>query len=115
MPLLCAHGVQAINLSIKDLKGVSQYEYSISETHLAAFALVMLGAFTLAANAQSAVARATVPFEFAAGGAMLPPGEYTVDVSDLSGVIVIHGPAGSSVALLTTFSEAVSPPPVPPS
>jgi hypothetical protein len=66
-----------------------------------------LGAFALAANAQSAVAKATVPFEFAAGGAMLPPGEYTVDVP-VSGVMVLHGSAGSSVALLTIPSGAVS-------
>ena len=33
--------------------------------------------FALAANAQSPIARATVPFEFAAGGAMMPAGEYT--------------------------------------
>jgi len=66
-----------------------------------------------AANAQSPGARATVPFEFAAGGAMLPPGEYTIDVSDLAGVIVLHGlskngSSATSVALLTTLSGAVS-------
>lgn len=62
-----------------------------------------LGVFTLAANAQSAVARATVPFEFAAGGAMMPAGDYTVEASDLSGVILVRGTA-SSVALFTTYS-----------
>lgn len=67
-----------------------------------------LGLFALAAHAQSPVARATVPFEFAAGGAMLPAGEYTVDVPDLSGLIVLRGSGGNSVALLTTFSGAVS-------
>ena len=36
------------------------------------------------ANAQSPIAKANVPFEFAAGGAMMPPGEYTVDVPDLA-------------------------------
>jgi hypothetical protein len=62
-----------------------------------------LGVFALAANAQSPVAKANVPFEFAAGGAMLPPGEYTVDVP-VSGVIVLHGSTGNSVALLTVGS-----------
>ena len=62
----------------------------------------------LAANAQSTVARANVPFEFAAGGAMMPAGEYTVDVPDLSGVLLLHGSAGNSIALLTTFSGADS-------
>jgi hypothetical protein len=67
-----------------------------------------LSTLTLAANAQSATAKASVPFEFAAGGAMLPAGEYTVDVPDLSGIILLHGSAGNSIALLSTFSGAVS-------
>src|ERR1700734_1348220 len=67
-----------------------------------------LCALTLGANAQSAIAKATVPFEFAAGGAMMPAGEYTLDVPDFSGVILLQGPAGNSVALLSTFSGAVS-------
>jgi hypothetical protein len=66
-----------------------------------------LGVFALAADAQSAVAKATVPFEFAAGGAMLPPGEYTVDVP-VSGAIVLHGSTGNSVVLLT-FSADLAP------
>jgi hypothetical protein len=66
-----------------------------------------LGALGLAANAQSPIARLSVPFEFAAGGAMMPPGEYSVDVPD-PGVVVLRGPAGNSVALLTTFSPAAS-------
>jgi hypothetical protein len=73
----------------------------------AALLMGSLGAMTLAANAQSPVAKASVPFEFAAGGAMLPAGEYTVDVPDLSGVLVLHGSAGNSVALLSTFSGTV--------
>jgi len=71
--------------------------------------LGMLGAFSFAANAQSPVAKATVPFEFAAAGAMLPPGEYTVDAPDFTGVLVIHGTAGSSIALLTMSSEMAPP------
>jgi hypothetical protein len=71
--------------------------------------LGLLGAFSFAANAQSAVAKATVPFEFAAGGAMLPPGEYTVDIPDFTGVLVIHGTAGSSIAFLTVTSENAPP------
>ncbi len=67
-----------------------------------------LGVFALAAHAQSPVARATVPFEFAAGGAMLPAGEYTVDVPDMLGLMVLRGSAGNSVALIATFSGATS-------
>ncbi len=66
-----------------------------------------LGVFALAANAQSPVARVTVPFDFAAGGAMLPAGDYTVDVPNFSGVIVLRGSAGNSVALMTTFSDSI--------
>jgi hypothetical protein len=68
------------------------------------FMLGSLGALTVAANAQSAVATAKVPFEFIASGAVLPQGEYTVDVPDLSGVIVLRGSSGNSVALLATVS-----------
>jgi len=78
-------------------------------THILRGALLLGGlcALTLAANAQSTIARASVPFEFAAGGAMLPAGEYTVDVPDMSGLIVLRGSDGNSVALLTTFSDTV--------
>ena len=70
----------------------------------AALLLGSLGALTLGAYAQSPIARASVPFEFAAGGAMLPAGEYTVEVPEFSGIILIHGSAGNSAALLSTFS-----------
>jgi hypothetical protein len=73
-----------------------------------ALLLGSLSALTLGASAQSSIAKANVPFEFAAGGAMMPAGEYTVDVTDLSGVIFVHGSAGNSVALLTTFSGGIS-------
>jgi hypothetical protein len=62
-----------------------------------------LGVFAAAAGAQSPVAKATVPFEFAAGGAMMAPGDYTVDVP-VPGVMVLHGSTGNSVALLTISS-----------
>jgi hypothetical protein len=102
--------VQALNIPIKDLKGVSNMNTRFLNTRVLRGALLLGGlcALTVAANAQSAVVRASVPFEFSAGGAMQPPGEYTVDVADMSGVIVLHGSAGNSVALLTTFSDAVS-------
>jgi hypothetical protein len=73
-----------------------------------ALLLAGLCALTLGANAQSVTAKATVPFEFAASGAMLPAGEYTVEVPDFSGVILLHGPTGASVALLSTLSGTVS-------
>jgi hypothetical protein len=65
-----------------------------------------LCALTSAAQAQSEFAKAKVPFEFAAGSTIMPAGEYTVEVPDLSGVILLHGDSGSSVVLFTTSSAA---------
>jgi len=74
------------------------------------FLLGSLGALVLGAKAQSSVvARANVPFEFAAGGAMMPPGEYSLEVPDYSGVILLHSSTGNSVALLTTVSGTIAP------
>jgi hypothetical protein len=73
-----------------------------------AFLVSALGVFALAADAQSPIARANVPFEFAAGGAMMPPGEYTVEVP-VSGVIVLHGSSSNSVTLLTVSSGLATP------
>ncbi|MGP0071516.1 MAG: hypothetical protein ACLPWF_06240 [Bryobacteraceae bacterium] len=73
------------------------------------FLLGSLGALALGANAQSLVAKANIPFEFAAGGTMMPPGDYSLDVPNFSGVVLLHGSAGNSVALLTTVSGATAP------
>ena len=67
-----------------------------------------LGVFALAADAQSPLTRANVPFEFAAGGEMMPPGEYTLDVP-VSGVIVLHGSSSNAVVLLTISSGLATP------
>ncbi len=79
------------------------------KTHSLRAALLLGGlcALALGANAQSATAKANVPFEFAAGGAMMPAGEYTVD-AEHAGVILLHGPSGTSVALLSTLSGTAS-------
>ncbi len=74
----------------------------------ASLLLGSLSALTLGANAQTPITRASVPFEFAAGGTMLPAGEYSIDIPDLSGVIFLHGSSGKTIALLTTFSSAIS-------
>lgn len=66
-----------------------------------------LGALTTAAHAQAPLTKATVPFEFAAGGTMMPAGDYTIEVPDISGVILLRG-SQSNVALITTFSGATS-------
>jgi hypothetical protein len=38
---------------------------------------------------------------------MMPAGEYTVDVPDFSGLIVLRGSNGNSAALLTTLSGTI--------
>ena len=68
-----------------------------------------LSVFAVAGSAQTMIATAKVPFEFAAAGAMMPAGEYTVDVPDFSGVLVLRGSTGSSVALLTVASQVAAP------
>lgn len=71
--------------------------------------VLMLGglcAMTLAARAQAPIAKAKVPFDFAAGRTMMPAGEYTIEAPELSGVILLHGDSGSSVLLFTTSSSA---------
>jgi len=73
-----------------------------------AFLASALGVFGCAAYAQSPVTRASVPFEFAAGGEMMPAGEYTVDVP-VSGVLVLHGSSNNSVVLLTVSSGLATP------
>ena len=57
-------------------------------------------AFTLAVNAQTAVPNVHVPFEFSASGKVLPAGDYSFDAPDLTGVPLIRGVAGNSVAIL---------------
>ncbi|HTW63632.1 MAG TPA: hypothetical protein VME17_03410 [Bryobacteraceae bacterium] len=75
----------------------------------AACFLGALSVFAVAGGAQTMTATAKVPFEFAAAGAMLPAGEYTLNVPDLSGVILLHGSAGNTVALLTVASQVMAP------
>ncbi len=79
-------------------------------THALRAALLVgsFAALTNAANAQSPIAKISVPFEFAAGGAMMPAGEYTVDISDVSGVILLQGAPGNSVALISIPSTQFS-------
>jgi hypothetical protein len=96
-----AQGAQATYITNHDLKGV----YNMNTRFLnIAFLASALGVFAGAAYAQSpVVTRASVPFEFAAGGEMMPPGEYTVDIP-VSGVLVLHGSSNNSVVLLTVSS-----------
>jgi hypothetical protein len=100
-----AQGAQATYITNHDLKGV----YNMNARFLTiAFLANALFASAFAAGPQSGVATASVPFEFAAGGAMMPPGEYTVD-APISGVIVLHGSASISITLLTVDSGLATP------
>jgi hypothetical protein len=48
--------------------------------------------------------RIHVPFPFVAAGKALPPGDYILQASGESGMVIVHGAAGS-VALLTRSTE----------
>jgi hypothetical protein len=61
--------------------------------------LASIGAFTATVNAQNTLANVHVPFEFAAGGKMLPAGDYTFESPDMSSVLVIRGTAKSAAVL----------------
>lgn len=101
-----AQGAQATYRTNHDLKGV----YNMNTRFLKiSFLAGALGVFAAAAYAQAPVAKANVPFEFAAGGEMMPPGEYTVDVP-VSGVVVLHGSSNSSVVLFTVSSGLATSP-----
>lgn len=67
--------------------------------------MASLGAITMAAHAQAPITKATVPFEFAAGGRMMPAGDYTIEVPDISGVMLLRS-SQANAALITTFSGA---------
>ena len=63
-------------------------------------------AFASAAHAQSHTANIHVPFEFVAGGKMLPAGDYQISEANLSPVLLIQGKAGNSVSVITTNRSA---------
>ncbi|HUA18266.1 MAG TPA: hypothetical protein VMB25_05940 [Bryobacteraceae bacterium] len=68
--------------------------------------LASLGAFTATVNAESSLARVHIPFEFAAGGKMLPPGDYTLESPDMSSVLVIRGTSQSAALLGVSGARA---------
>ena len=66
--------------------------------------ILLLGsllAFTLAGNAESLLANVHVPFAFFAGGKLLPAGDYTIQDTEMSGVLLIRGAAGTSVVVMS--------------
>ena len=73
--------------------------------------MMLLGgllAFTVAANAQSEVVTAHVPFAFEAGGKLLPAGDYRVDRAEGSNLLLIHGSSGNAAAFLTMATESAA-------
>jgi hypothetical protein len=61
-------------------------------------------ALLLAAISASAqhITRVTVPFEFAAAGRILPPGDYRVTFNESSEVVTLRGPDLNSTILMTS-------------
>jgi hypothetical protein len=62
--------------------------------------VVSLMLAAISANAQHTT-QVTVPFEFAAAGRILPPGDYRVTFNETSPVVTLRGPDSSSIVLLT--------------
>ncbi len=54
----------------------------------------------ISANAQHTT-QVTVPFEFAAAGRILPPGDYRVTFNESSAIVTLRGPDLNSVVLMT--------------
>jgi hypothetical protein len=55
----------------------------------------------------SNILRVSVPFEFLAGGKVLPSGNYTVEVNSERRIIVLRGDAGQPLVLLTNAVETL--------
>jgi hypothetical protein len=53
------------------------------------------------------IIKVTIPFQFIAGKAVLPAGEYQIKQENNSGLIVINGDKASAM-VITTSGEAVS-------
>jgi len=70
--------------------------------------LAGIGAFTATVNAESALANVHVPFAFAAGGKMMPAGDYTLESPDMSSVLVIRGTSRSAALLAVTAAPTES-------
>jgi hypothetical protein len=64
---------------------------------LVALALMLAA---ISANAQQTT-QVTVPFEFAAAGHILPPGDYRVSFNEGSELMTLRGPDLSSIILMT--------------
>jgi hypothetical protein len=62
--------------------------------------VVSLMLAAISANAQHTT-QVTVPFEFAAAGRILPPGDYRVTFNESSPVMTLRGPDLSPIVLLT--------------
>ena len=55
---------------------------------------------TAALEARASLMTVNVPFEFQAGGKVMPPGRYTFEAPEMAGVMFIHG-QGATVTVLT--------------
>ena len=74
------------------------------------FAVVLLAtcAFAAAANAQTIVAKFTLPFEVQWGKNVLPPGEYTIGLDSLANVALIRSASGKTVGFTPIPTTAKS-------
>lgn len=71
--------------------------------------LTGLLALSVSMSAASAAVKVHVPFAFIAGSRTLPAGDYVIEESGESGVLLVRGTApGASVAVLTVTAPSTS-------
>jgi len=51
------------------------------------------------------LARAEIPFQFQAGGKLMPPGLYTIEPTSVPGTVQVRGAGGSAVLLTITVPQ----------
>ncbi len=59
-------------------------------------------------SAESALVNVSVPFSFVAGGKVMPAGDYTIEESSNSGVLLVRGRASNSSAMVLAVNGGPS-------
>ncbi len=72
--------------------------------------LLFGGLVALAASlsAESALLSVNIPFEFVAGGSVMPAGAYTIDQPNMHGVLLLRGSQPNSTALVLAVNSGAS-------
>ena len=71
-----------------------------------AIAVMALSAFVPVASAQSGTTKFNIPFDFYAGGVLMPAGEYTISNNSISKAMQIYDRAGHVTTVLHTVGTS---------